>query len=346
MTQPLATEGQIPTAETGGAGALSGVDAATVPVAGRAGERDDPLAPGSTGRWVAGHPLVLLYANVPALIMPTLHPKIAHVLSEKDRALNGSEGLPTLQATLRRLISTYEMVMGIVFAGPEADDVAHGLYELHRPIAGTMPDGSPYHAWNKDVWDWTWGSILKGGLDIADTFRLFRDDDERQAAYRGLVEIGVRYGVRGLPDTYDEFVAYWQPIVDDTLAVGPEVRFILDHALDPAPPRGFGWLPRPLWRLMALPLLRIIRVGVLAGVPEKFHADMGLRTTAIDRIERRVHGFFWRHVPRRVSGNFAPAYFALRRRFGNPGWRTFYSRAQLAANRQAADEARRAAVAG
>ncbi|TWS20311.1 DUF2236 domain-containing protein, partial [Tsukamurella sputi] len=134
----------------------------------------DPLAPGGFGRWIAGHPLVLLYANVPALIMPTLHPKIAHVLSEKDRALNGSEGLPDLQATSRRLISTYEMVMGIVFAGPEADDVAHGLYELHRPIAGSMPDDSPYHAWNKDVWNWTWGSILKGGIDIADDFGLFR----------------------------------------------------------------------------------------------------------------------------------------------------------------------------
>ena len=76
------------------------VDGTVVPLAppladdGRVGGTNaaDPLAPGGFGRWIAGHPLVLLYANVPALIMPTLHPKIAHVLSEKDRALNGSEG--------------------------------------------------------------------------------------------------------------------------------------------------------------------------------------------------------------------------------------------------------------
>lgn len=47
------------------------------------GTTDDPLGEGTFGRLVTGHPLVLLYANVPALIMPTLHPKIAHVLSEK-----------------------------------------------------------------------------------------------------------------------------------------------------------------------------------------------------------------------------------------------------------------------
>ena len=194
--------------------AIADVDPDTArPARTSAGTLDDPLEAGSFGRDVAGHPLVLLYANVPALIMPTLHPKIAHVLSEKDRALNGSEDLPTLQAASRRLISTYEMVMGIVFAGPEADDVAHGLHELHRPIAGSMPDGTSYHAWNKDVWNWTWGSILKGGLDIADEFGLFADADEREQAYRALNEVGRRFGVRSLPDTYDGFCAYWQPIV-------------------------------------------------------------------------------------------------------------------------------------
>ncbi|WP_409427068.1 oxygenase MpaB family protein [Mycobacterium sp. SMC-11] len=305
-----------------------------------AGGADDPLAQGSLGRHIVGHPLVLLYANVPALIMPTLHPKIAHVLSEKDRALNGSEDLPTLQAASRRLFSTYEMVMGIVFAGPEADDVAHGLHELHRPITGSMPDGTSYHAWNKDVWNWTWGSILKGGLDIADEFRLFADTDEREQAYRALNEVGRRFGVRSLPDTYAGFCEYWQPIVDETLAVNPQVQFIVDHALSPAKPRGWRLVPMPLWRAISLPLTRTLRVGVLAGVPEKFHADMGLRITGLDRIERRVHAAFWRAIPMPLAGRFGPAYFSLRRRFGQPGWRTHYSRAQLEANRAAAGAAR------
>lgn len=306
----------------------------------------DPLAPGGFGRRIAGHPLVLIYANVPALIMPTLHPKIAHVLSEKDRALNGSEDLVDLQANARRLISTYEMVMGIVFAGPEGDGVAHGLYELHRPIAGTMPDGSAYHAWNRDVWNWTWGSILKGGLDIAETFGLFADVDQREQAYRAMREIGRRYGVLGLPATYAEFVDYWEPIVEDTLEVGPEVQFIVEHALTLAKPRGWHLVPTPVWRLLSLPVTRTLRVGILAGVPERFHAGMGLRTTSLDLVERRLHGLFWRAVPLRLAGLFAPAYFGLRRRLGDPGWRTVYSREALAADQIRADEARLHAIAG
>ncbi|OCB10247.1 oxygenase MpaB family protein [Mycobacterium intracellulare] len=310
------------------------------------GTTDDPLGEGTFGRLVTGHPLVLLYANVPALIMPTLHPKIAHVLSEKDRALNGSEELSTLQATSRRLLSTYEMVMGIVFAGPESDDVAHGLHELHRPIAGSNPDGTAYHAWNKDMWNWTWGSILKGGMDIAEQFGLLRNDGRREDAYRGLNELGRRFGVRSLPDTYDEFCAYWQPIVDETLEVNPQVRFIVEHALRPPKPRGWGLVPMPLWRLASLPLTRTIRVGVLNGVPEKFHAEMGLCATLVDRLEGHVHAAFWRALPWSVAGRFGPGYFALRRRFGQPGWRTHYSQAQLAANRPDAEQARRAAQAG
>lgn len=291
----------------------------------------DPLAPGSFGHKVAGHYLVLLYANLPALIMPTLHPKIAHVLSEKDRSINGSVEM-TLQAGARRLFSTYEMVMGIVFAGPERDEIAHGLNELHRPVAGKMPDGSAYHAWNKDVWNWTWGGILKGGLDIYDELVGFTGT-QREEAYQAMRELGTRYGVRHLAPTYDEFEAYWNDIVENELAMGPEVRFILDHGLTLDKPAGFGWLPAPVWRLASLPLARTLRVGVLIAVPERFHEEMGLRTTRVDVLERRLHGVVMKGLGIRVAGSFGPAYFALRRRFGNPGWRTVYSRASLEAAR-------------
>lgn len=91
---------------------------------------------------------------------------------------------------------------------------------------------------------------------------------------------------------------------------------------------------------MSLPATRTIRVGILAGVPERFHSEMGLRITLLDRIERQIHALFWRSVPRPIAGWFAPTYFGLRRRYGTPGWRTVYSREQLAAGRAAADAER------
>lgn len=301
----------------------------------------DLLAPGTFGRKVAGHYLVLVYANLPALVMPTLHPKIAHVLSEKDRSISGAVPITSLEDGARRLISTYEMVLGIVFAGPEAEEVAHGLNELHRPVSGSMPDGSAYHAWNKDVWNWTWGGILKGGLDIYEELVGFKGDQQEQA-YLAMREIGSRYGVRHLAPTYAEFEAYWTDIVENQLVVGPEVQFIVDHGLTLAKPRRGAWIPTPIWRLLALPLERTLRVGVLIAVPEKFHEELGLRTTRVDLLERRLHGTVMRLLGINVGGQFGPAYFALRRRFGTPGWRTIYSRTTLAAARRDQEAAAKA----
>lgn len=302
----------------------------------------DPLAPGTVGYWLAGHPLILQYANVPALLMPTFYPRIAHVLSEKDRTLNGSVKLTTLQESSRRLRSTYEMVAGIVWAGPQGDDVAHGLYELHRPIAGTMPDGTRYHAWNADMWNWTWGSILKGIIDVTDAFKLLHGDDEREAAYQALNELGRRFGVNGLPDDYAGFLEYWQPIVDSQLEANPQVQFILDNALNLPKPRGWDRVPMPLWRLISLPATRTLRVGILAGVPEKLHPLVGLRITRIDRIERQLHGLFWRSIPRSRSGQFGPKYFDRLQKSGRAGWQGPYSRETLEAHRPAADAIRHA----
>ena len=310
------------------------MDAVVVP------EGDDILAPGTFGYRVAGHYLVLLYANLPALVMPTLHPKIAHVLKEKDRSISGDVPITHLQDGARRLFSTYEMVMGIVFAGSEREEVAHGLYELHRPVAGTFEDGSAYHAWNKDIWNWTWGGILKGGLDVWETLVGWKDEQQAQDAYAALRELGRRYGVRHLPESYADFCVYWEDVVEYQLEVGPEVEFIIKHGLSLDKPRGFDWLPMPVWRAVSYPVASCLRQGVLIAVPEKFHAELGLETTRRDLLERKVHARVMKTLGWNAGGHFGPAYFALRRRFGTPGWRTHYSRATLEANRAAHDEAR------
>jgi uncharacterized protein (DUF2236 family) len=290
---------------------------------------------------MGGHPFVLIYADVTAALMPVMLPKAAHAVRENDRALNGTVGIRWLEDGARRLINQYEMVLGIAFAGAERDEVAHGLNELHRPVAGTMPDGSKYHAWNSDVWAWTWGSILKSGIDIWSELRGFRSPDEQEAAYQAWLEIGRRFGVRTLPSAYPEFEAYWNDMVDTQLAVGSEAQFIVDNALHLAKPRRAQWLPTPLWRLLSLPVTRTLRVGILIAVPERFHRELGLRVTRLDLLERRVHGLVMRAIPLQLAGRFAPTYFWLRGRYGTPAYRAVYSRAALAERRASHDAIRR-----
>ena len=82
-------------------------------------------------------------------------------------------------------------------------------------------------------------------------------------------------------------------------------------------------------------------MGVLIAVPEKFHEELGLRTTRLDLLERRAHGVLARLLGIKRAGRFGPTYFALRRRFGSPGWRTVYARETLEGQRANHDTMRR-----
>lgn len=311
-----------------------------------AAELDALIGPGSPWYEILALPTLYFYGSIPYLIMPTLHPKIAHVLKEKDRILNGDQPADTLQKGLRRMVNTYEMVAGIVYGGDEGLEVAHGLYELHRPIAGKFEDGKRYHAWNADMWTWTWGSIVKAGVDVY--VELYgrkappgKDFDEYiQQAYQGGVALGELFGVRHLPATFAEFERYWDDIITGLITDNPQARSIVTQAFDPPKPAGMQWLPSPVWRTATWPLVRVIRAGVLMGVPDAAHPLLGLERGRLDRAELVVHRAIWRSIPRRVQQRFAPAYFDARRRLGTPAWRAEYSRARLAADRTAFEAAR------
>ncbi len=303
------------------------------------------IGPGSPWYETLAIPTMYLYGSIPYLIMPTLHPKIAHVLKEKDRILNGSQPADTAQKGLRRMVNTYEMVAGIIYNGDEGLEVAHGLFELHRPVAGKFEDGKRYHAWNADMWTWTWGSIVKAGFDIyvelhgRGPVKGQPFDEFMEQAYQGGVALGQLFGVRHLPGTYAEFEQYWDEIVRTTLEDNPQARYIVANALQPPKFEQLQWLPDPAWRVLSLPVARVIRAGILLGVPDSAHPLIGVERTRLDQAELLLHKAVWRSLPRPLLSKFAPAYFAARRRFGTPAWRAEYSRAQLAADRAAAQAA-------
>lgn len=299
-------------------------------------ELRDLIGPGSPWYETLAMPTLYAYGSIPYLIMPTLHPKIAHVLAEKDRILNGSAPADSAQKGLRRMVNTYEMVAGIIYNGDEGIEVAHGLYELHRPVSGTFEDGKRYHAWNADMWTWTWGSIMKAGFDVYEqlhgrkapagwTFETYMEQ-----AYQGGVTLGNLFGVRHLPATFADFQLYWDDIVLHTLADNPQAREIVTLALNPPKLEQLQWLPEPAWRVVSLPIARLIRTGILMGVPDSAHPLLGIERTRLDRAELVLHQAFWRSIPHPILAKFAPAYFAARRRFGTPAWRAEYSRAALA----------------
>ena len=180
-----------------------------------------------------------------------------------------------------------------------------------------------------------WASVLKALMDTYEQFRGYRSDAEREQAYLGLVEVGRRFGVRWLPDSLDAFDVYWREMVRTTLVATPEAIFLLDQLSGKVmKPRCAPWIPTTVWRLLTLPVRRVLRVGTLVCLPVELDEALGVRRTWVDRLELRVHTAFWRRVPRRMSSKFVPAYFAVAPRVITPVWRGRYSRQRLAEERE------------
>nr|WP_161962483.1 oxygenase MpaB family protein [Nocardioides speluncae] len=136
-----------------------------------------------------------------------------------------------------------------------------------------------------------------------------------------------------LPPTYPEFEAYWDTVVTTVLTDNPQARQIVEMALHPPKFARLQWVPDPIWTFLTLPVTQLIRAGIMMGVPDSTYPLLGFEPTRLDKVQLVAHKALWRSIPRPLAKRFAPTYFALRRKYGTPLWRTEFSRDTLAANR-------------
>jgi len=111
----------------------------------------------------------MLYTALPTLVFVVTSAAGGKGVDDHDPVAGiSARGRVHFGDAMRRLVDTADMVIGQVFAGDERPLVAHAIHELHRHVEGTLHDGNRYHAWNKDLWAWTWAGIVK---PIMDTYR-------------------------------------------------------------------------------------------------------------------------------------------------------------------------------
>ena len=117
--------------------------------------------------------------------------------------------------TLGRAKRTAPPLMKTVYSG-EPREWGRKVRDFHRTIKGTISDGSRYHALNPELFYWAHATFVDQVIYTTDTFirRLSRAEKE-QIFNEGKVWYGL-YGVsdRAQPQTYDDFVAYWDEMLD------------------------------------------------------------------------------------------------------------------------------------
>lgn len=156
--------------------------------------------------------------------------------------------------------------------------------DFHKPIKGTIGDGSRYHALNPELFYWAHATFVDQILYNTDTFirRLSRAEKE-QIFEESKIWYGL-YGVsdRSQPQTYDEFVAYWDGMLD---------RFVPHKTVL----YGTGYLrkgipgPRKLlaliWRILSAPLNAYARLVIVGTLPPQMREVCDLDWNA--KKERR-----------------------------------------------------------
>jgi len=206
-----------------------------------------------------------------------------------------------------------------------------------------LSDGQRYHAWAKNLWAWSWAGIIKPVMDAHEQLRGFESDQFRQDAYTGFLQIGALIEVKGLPESYDDFLAYWDqtwlPYIDTDHAEAS--HFLLKQSLDPAPPRFAPWLPRSAYLSVSWPIRHLLRTSLLMTSPPEVERALGITRSRADEVSIRIQRGFWKRVPPVLTSRINEAFFKARLKYGNPSWRRHYSAESLEKYRLDVKTARR-----
>ncbi len=167
-------------------------------------------------------------------------------------------------------------------------DWGRRVRDFHGSIKGTISDGSRYHALNPELFYWAHATFVDQVLYITDTFiRRLSHEEKVQIFEEGKVWYQL-YGVsaRNQPQTYEEFQAYWESMLGRFVRTRT-IWYATGYLRKGIP--GPGWLPRPLWRIVAAPIDAVLRTVLIGTLPQEMREVCALPWN--ERAERRFQRF-------------------------------------------------------
>ena len=204
--------------------------------------------------------------------------------------------------TIARLERSIPPIFNTVY-GADGHASGHEVRDFHKPIKGKLPDGSPYSALNPETYYWAHACFVEHLITATDRFIRRLSDAEKEQIFDESITWFERYGVssRGTPQTYSEFVEYFDMTLNERLIAHRTASYGVGYATK-------GWprpkqIPAPLWWLIKRPLNAISSSITIGGMPPKGREILGLPWD--EGRERRYQRFA------RVMRRLAPAYRRL-----------------------------------
>ncbi|GAA3043984.1 oxygenase MpaB family protein [Gordonia defluvii] len=140
--------------------------------------------------------------------------------------------------------------------------------DFHRNIKGTVSDGSRYHALNPELFYWAHATFVDQVIYITNTFIRRLSDAEKEQIFEESKVWYQLYGVsaRSQPQTYAEFLQYWDSMLERFVPT-KTICYATGYLRQGIP--GPAWVPRPVWRIVSVPLNALVRTVIIGTLPQQ-----------------------------------------------------------------------------
>jgi uncharacterized protein (DUF2236 family) len=237
------------------------------------------LVPGADSvTWRYASDVRVLAAAGYALVLQVAHPTVAAGVREHSDYASDPWG---------RLLRTLDYANLIVYGGAElAARTGRRLYEMHKRIKGTAPDGRSYSALEPEAYAWVHATLVEAMVTGHRRFGRRLDTEQVEQLYMEWWALGRLIGVReqDLPGTWSDFRSYFEDMVARRLEDSDVIHGVLSALACPAPPP-IPILPHWTWRVGRIPIARLFSLATVGLLPSVLRERCGLRWTRAQEIE-------------------------------------------------------------
>lgn len=200
----------------------------------------EPLGPDSlTWQLVGDYRWMLV--GMRAGLLQTLHPAINQALRDHDSTY--------FQGPMKRILRSLPQIIGVVY---DDDAAATGakVRAYHKPLGGTLPDGTAYHALNPDVFYWPHATFFEEQITAMEYFGTPLTEAQKERLFQESVQWYSLYGMsmKSVPASYAEFRQYWDHTVDNVLEVNSWVKGTVRTRKGMFGPSPYPHVPDLVWR--------------------------------------------------------------------------------------------------
>lgn len=235
--------------------------------------------------------------------LPLDHRSITHRLGNDPRTVLMGPGLLLLQVAhpvvgagvtqhsdyandpFGRLVRTLAAITTVVYGGDRAPGAGAAIRAFHRPINGTLPDGSRYSAFDPEAWAWVHATLGWGMHQAARRFGRPLTDDESDQLWVEWLAIGELLHVRAgaLPGTWRDVPAYVDAMVTGRLERTEAFDAVLGGSFQRVRRPPLLPVPAGVWHRLTAPVTAPLSLLAVGSLPSSARLHLGLNWTVAHR---------------------------------------------------------------